>query len=122
MEAPREWLLATVLVAVAHGLTLINQGTLISSTLVTRPPKPGPALPLSGEDVEHIRWWRSLAGNLQVASLPGWGAGWQRGDPGGRGPTQLQEGRVQGLCQKRSGLEPPTIEHEGISQVLGREA
>lgn len=37
METPREWLLATVPMAVAHGLTLINQGTLIS-TLVTRTP------------------------------------------------------------------------------------
>ena len=107
MEAPREWLLATVLVAVAHGLTLINQGTLISSTLVTRPPKPGPALPLSGEEVEHIRWWRSPAGNLQVASLSGWGAGGRRGDPGGRkAQLSCRMAGSRGCARRRQGWSP----------------
>lgn len=53
--------LATVPMAAAHGLTLINQGTLISTPSHPGPLAPG-NLPLSGEDVERIRWWRSPAG------------------------------------------------------------
>lgn len=96
--------LATVLIAVAHCLAVINQGTLISSTLVTRTPNPGPALPLSGEDVERIRGWRSPAGNLQVAGLPGWGAGGQKERSWReKGPAHPQDGRSS--CA-RSRLEP----------------
>ena len=110
--------LATVLIAVAHCLTLINQGTLISSTLVTRTPNPGPALPLSGEDGERIRGWRSPAGNLQVAGLPGWGAGGQKERSWReKGPAHPQDGRVQ-LCQIRVGA--PAGEHKDTSQDPGR--
>ena len=35
--------------------------------------------PLSGEEVGLVRRWRSSAGNLEGAGLPGWGAGGAEG-------------------------------------------
>lgn len=120
MEAPREWLLVTVPVAAAHGLTLINQGTLISSTLVTKTPNSRPALPLSGEDVERIRWWRSPAGNLQGAGLPGRGAGRQRGDLEGERPSSAAGWQGPGAVPEDVRAGAPAGEHKDTSQALGR--
>lgn len=76
--------------------------------------------PLSGEEVELARRWRSSARNLEVAVLPGWGAGGQRGDPWGGGPAQLQEGGVQGHVPEEVGVGAPASEHQGTSQALRR--
>lgn len=75
--------------------------------------------PLSGEEVGLAGRWRSSAGNLEVAGLPGWGAWGQRGDPGGGGPAQPQEGGVQGLCQQRSGSEPLHVGTRGHPRSWG---
>lgn len=76
--------------------------------------------PLLGEEVELVRSEAgSSAENLEVAGLPGWGAGWQRVIWGKEGPAQLQEGRVRGCAGKRSALEPSASEHEDIFQVSG---
>lgn len=75
--------------------------------------------PLSGEEVEFARRWRSSAGILGVAGLPGWGAGQQRGDPGEGGLTQPQEGGVQGHVPEEVSVRAHASEHHGTSQPWG---
>ena len=61
---------------------------------------------LSGEEEELVRRWRSSAGIREAVSLPGLlleGRGEVLGE---EGPAQLQNGRVQGLCQKRAHCGP----------------
>ena len=61
---------------------------------------------LSGEEVELVRRWRSSAGTREAVSLPGLlleGRGEVLGE---KDPAQLQDARVQGLCQKRAHCVP----------------
>ena len=61
---------------------------------------------LSGEEVELVRRWRSSAGIWEAVSLPGWlleGRGEVLVE---EGSAQLQDDRVQGLCQKRACCVP----------------
>lgn len=60
------------------------------------------------EEVESARRWRSSARNLEVAVLPGWGAGGQRGDPWGRRPSSAAGREVQGHVPEEFGGWSPT--------------
>lgn len=95
---------ATVPMGCGHGLTLTT-GTLDLHSSHQDPLTPGQPCLCQGRRTHQVVW-RSPAGNLQGAGLPGRGAGRQRGDLREKGPAQLRDGRVQGLCRKTSGLEP----------------
>lgn len=97
-------LLATVPMAVAHGLTLINQGTLISSTLVTVS-NTRPALPLSGR-----MWNASGGGGAQLGTCKELVSSGRvlggRGVTGGERPSSAAGWQGPGAAEDAQGWSP----------------